>query len=365
MLLKDLYSPVFYDRISDVLEKTVPGFDRKKFTRLIFDGNWEQKELKDRMRHTTQVLHRFFPAGFPEAACLIEETIRQLRKNGFPNGGLEFMFLPDYVETYGLDDYYTSVPLLEFITQFITCEFAVRPFLLRYGQPMIHQMEQWSLHENHHVRRLSTEGIRPRLPWAMALPFLKKDPSPVLPILENLKTDSSEYVRRSVANNLNDIAKDHPAVVVKIARQWKGISKDTDAIIRHGSRTLLKQGHPDILAYFGLGNHQYITIEQFRLGASKVQQGGDLHFSFSLHYKGKTPQPIRLEYGMYYLRQNGSYARKVFKISEKRYEPGEKAEVTRKQSFRPITTRVYYPGKQQVSLIVNGKEVEKHDFLLI
>lgn len=365
MLLKDLYSPVFYDRISAVLEKTVPSFDREEFTRRIFEGPWEQKELKDRMRHTTQVLHGFFPEDFPEAARLIEKTIQQLRKNGFPNGGLEFMFLPDYVETYGLDDYSTSVPLLEFITPFITCEFAVRPFLLRYGQPMINQMEQWSLHENHHVRRLSTEGIRPRLPWAMALPFLKKDPAPVLPILENLKTDSSEYVRRSVANNLNDIAKDHPSVVVDIARQWKGTGKDTDAIIRHGCRTLLKQGHPDILEYFGLGNHQHIKVEQFRLGTPKVLQGSNLQFSFSLHYQGKKPQPIRLEYGMYYLRQNGSYARKVFKISEKVYAPGEKAEVVRKQSFRPITTRVYYPGKQQVSLIVNGKEVEKHDFLLV
>ncbi|MGY0037975.1 DNA alkylation repair protein [Pedobacter sp. NJ-S-72] len=133
------------------------------------------------------------------------------------------------------------------ITQFISCEFAVRPFLAKYGGQMMIRMEKWSLHESHKVRRLASEGSRSRLPWAMAVPGLKKDPSPILPILENLKNDPSEWVRKSVANNLNDISKDHPEIVIAIANRWKGLSKETDAIIKHGCRSLLKQGHAKIL----------------------------------------------------------------------------------------------------------------------
>ena len=136
---------------------------------------------------------------------------------------------------------------IEFITQFITCEFAVRPFLLKYGDKMMNQMRAWSLHKSHKVRRLASEGSRPRLPWAMAIPALKKNPMPVLTILENLKNDPSESVRRSVANNLNDISKDRPGMVLKIANAWKGQNKETDAIVRHGCRTLLKHGHPEVL----------------------------------------------------------------------------------------------------------------------
>jgi 3-methyladenine DNA glycosylase AlkC len=163
------------------------------------------------------------------------------------DGGLVYIFLPDYIEQYGLEDFESSVKAIENVTRFVSCEFAVRPFILKYGGTMMKKMRTWSLHKSYHVRRLSSEGSRPRLPWAISIPELKKDPSPILPILENLKNDPSEWVRRSVANNLNDIAKDHPGLVIELARKWKGISRETDAIIKHGSRTLLKK---DMLKYW-------------------------------------------------------------------------------------------------------------------
>jgi 3-methyladenine DNA glycosylase AlkC len=362
-LLKDIYSPAFYDRLSDILLETVPSFDKKKFTTQIFDKDFEHKELKARMKHTAQILHPFLPEDYGQTVDLLFEIITGLRKNKTGEDGLAFMFLPDYIETYGMNDYENSVRAIEFITQFVSCEFSVRPFILKYGDRMLAQMTAWSLHENHKVRRLSSEGTRPRLPWAMALPELKRNPAPVLPLLENLKNDPSEWVRRSVANHINDIAKDNPDVVIEMAKRWKGLHKETDAIIKHGCRTLLKQGHPEILKHYGLESKD-IQVTEFEISTPVTLIGGDLHFSYYLHNQEQKEQAIRLEYGLYYRRQNGTLSKKVFKISEKVYQAGEKVKVSRKQSFKLITTRKFYPGLQQLSVIVNGEEKEILDFEL-
>jgi len=184
---------------------------------------------------------------------------------------------------------------------------------------------------------------------------LKKDPIPILPILENLRNDPSEVVRRSVANNLNDISKDNPEVVLAIAKKWVGQNKETDAIIKHGCRTLLKQGHTEILSHYGLDSEGLI-ITAFQIHTPDVYMGDAVSFSFSIENTTAVPKTVRLEYGLYYHKANGKLAKKVFKISERIYKAGEKAVITRKQSFKRITTRVFYPGEHQLSLIVNGTE---------
>jgi 3-methyladenine DNA glycosylase AlkC len=240
-LIKDIYSPAFYERFAKTLEHTLPSFNKQQFLKQMLTKDFQAMEFKQRMKHTTTVFHKFLPDDFSKAAKLIEKIITQLRKEKGHEDQLVYVFFPDYIETYGLNDFKSSVQAIEFITQFVSCEYAVRPFLLKFGKRMMDQMVKWSLHENHKVRRLASEGSRSRLPWGMALPEFKKDPQPLLPLLENLKNDPSEWVRKSVANNLNDIAKDNPEVVLAIAAKWKGISKEADAIIKHGCRTLLKQ----------------------------------------------------------------------------------------------------------------------------
>lgn len=364
LLLKDLYSPAFYKSFTNVLAQVLADLNKQQFMNAIFDETFADKELKERMWHTAIVLHQFFPQDFAQAASLLEQLIVRLRENDTKAFSVEYMFLPDYIEMYGLNDFESAVKAIELVTQFTSCEFAVRPFILKYGDRMLQQMTTWSLHENHKVRRLASEGARPRLPWAMALPTLKKDPAPILPILKNLKNDPSEFVRRSVANNLNDIAKDHPEIVIGIATRWKGVSKETDAIIKHGCRTLLKQGNPAILNHYGLKSEN-IVLADFTVATPEVSMGESVVFSFSLHNKNKTAQVIRLEYAIYYKRQNGLLSKKVFKISEKLYLPNEKVIVQRRQSFKPITTRRFYTGQQQVAIIINGKEEQAKPFLLI
>ena len=166
--------------------------------------------------------------------------------------GFVKMIFPDFVEVYGLDDWEASIPALEEFTQQTSAEFAIRPFIVRYPERTMAQMLEWAGHAHEGVRRLSSEGCRPRLPWAIALSALKADPSPILPILDRLKGDPSESVRRSVANNLNDISKDNPDVVIGVLRRWQ--ADDTDEMHRltsHALRTLLKAGNLDALALLG------------------------------------------------------------------------------------------------------------------
>jgi len=353
--LKNRYNEKFFNDFSDVLEKTIPDFDRKQFFKLIFTKEWKDLELKERMKHIAMVLHEFMPKDFLKAADLLEKTSAKLLENGGEKLALEYMLLPEYLEKYGIEYPERSMKAMELITTLASCEFAIRPFILKYNKLIISRLEEWAKHENHHVRRLASEGSRPRLPWAMALPFLKKDPTPILPILENLKKDSSEYVRRSVANNINDIAKDNPDLVIKIAKKWKGLGKGTDYIIKHGSRTLLKQGHPEILKYYGLG-HEGLEVSDFKILTPKVKIGEYLEFSFLLKNTDTKLRTIRLEYGLYYLKKNGDQNRKVFKISEKEFKEGEVSLINRKQSFKVISTRVFYTGGHRVSIIVNGQE---------
>jgi 3-methyladenine DNA glycosylase AlkC len=362
--LKDIYSPSFFNYFSGIAETVLPSFDRNKFAADIFTPDWQNKELKQRMRHTSLVLHQFLDPDFVQAAGQIEKLTRKLQEAGTPEN-FAYMFLPDYIEIHGLDDFQSSVNAMEVVTQFISCEYAVRPFILKYKDDMMKQFLTWSEHKNHHVRRLASEGSRPRLPWGMGIPELKKEPKQILPILENLKNDPSEYVRRSVANNLNDIAKDHPAVVLEIAGKWQGISPETNALIKHGSRTLLKQGNTEILSHFGLLNDSRFEISELKIVTPEVRIGDDLVFSFTVKNGSDTEQLFRLEYAVYYLRQNGQLSKKVFKISERVFKPMEEISMIRKQSFRLITTRKFYEGEQQLSVIINGHERVFGKFVLV
>lgn len=354
--LKNYYNEAFFETLSATLSKGVKGFSKDEFFKKIFNKSWPQLELKQRIRHITTVLHDFLPADFKKAAdTLIKITDltlagRESAMNYF------YSFLPDYVEVYGINDYGNSMKALERITCLASAEFAIRPFIVKYPQTM-QQMMEWTQHPNPMVRRLSSEGARPRLPWAMALPAFKKDPSPLLPILEKLKTDPAETVRRSVANNLNDIAKDNPEVVMNIVKRLQGTHPNTDWIIKHGSRTLLKKGHDDALDAFGLKRDLKVDVSNIKISPGKLKIGDKATLSFSLTLKEKKAEKLRVEYGVYYVKANGAANRKLFKITENNYQPGKTVVFNRNLRFDDMTTRKHYPGVHKVSMVVNGAEI--------
>ena len=319
--LKNLYNPSFFAQLAGNVQQVIPSFDKKIFLKRIFNNEWEGKELKQRMRHIASVLKEHLRGNYKEQVAFIIRIIEQLKMNGV-KGGFEYMFFPDFIEQYGSDDLKTSLKAIETVTQFISCEFAIRPFLTKYQDEVMVQMLRWSKHPHHHVRRFSSEGCRPRLPWAMAIPGLKKDPSPIIPILENLKNDESLFVRKSVANNLNDIAKDHPEIVIQLMKKWKGASKETDWIIRHGCRTLLKKAHPSAYNIFGLDGTTASEILNFKLNKNKIKIGEKLAFSFELKTEKKYSK-LRLEYAVYYAKANNKQSRKIFQIMENTFEAGK------------------------------------------
>ncbi len=364
-LLKNIYNQQFFDEFTLAIKQVLHDFDKNSFLNNIYDDEWEQRELKQRMRHIVLMLKPHLPKNYNELINAVLKIIKRLQKNRVNEAAFEWMFLPEFVELYGLDDYKVSVNAFEVITQFTSCEFAVRPFIIKYQEQMLSQMLLWTKHEHAMVRRLSSEGCRPRLPWAMALPALKEDPIPIISILENLKNDDSESVRRSVANNLNDISKNNPNITIKLVKQWKGKTKETDWLVKHASRTLLKQGNTEMMELFGFGSLENIQIDNFQILTPKVKIGEALRFTFQLKNIGNSNSKIRLEYGLYYQKANGSLFRKVFTISEKEYPKNSMTTINRKQPFKVITTRKLHIGLHQLSLIINGEEFEKADFELV
>ncbi len=356
-LLKNIYSKAFINSLSLAFKKKYSKFDIEEFERSIFNKEWKNKELKERMSHIAICLKEALPNSYEKSISIILKVAPEF-------GGFEAMFFPDFVEKFGTDkeNIQTSLLALEELTKYSSSEFAIRPFIIASPNTLMKLLFKWSKNKNHHIRRLASEGCRPRLPWAMALPEFKKDPKLILPILENMKNDSEDYVRKSVANNLNDISKDHPKLVLKLAKSWFGHSKNTDWIIKHALRTLLKAGNEEAMKLFGFLAPTAVKVKFIKAKASKIEIGQSGSFSFS--FEMKTQGKIRLEYGIDYMKKNGSHNRKVFKISEKMYEKGI-YEVDRNHSFRQMSTRKHYVGRHYISLIINGIEMKRESFELV
>ena len=361
--LKNIYSEQFIEQLLNCWSKVIPTLEKKSFMSAVFAEGWKSLELKERMSRLAESMELVISPNLKESAETIEQLINQmhidLKKDGF-----EYMFFPEFIEKNGLEEVQLSLDLLEKTTQFVSCEFAIRPFIIKYKNEVITRLIQWSKHEHPSVRRLATEGSRPRLPWALALPEFKKDPTPVLPILENLRNDSSLYVRKSVANHLNDISKDHPELALQLAKKWQGKTKETDWVVKHAMRTLLKAGNAEAMTLFGYAPIEKLSITEFTIHTPKVDFGTALKFSFSIENNSKETLSIRMEYGIYFLKSNGQQAKKVFKISERNFDKGEKLYLEKIHTIKPISTRKYYTGEHAIAAIINGIEFNKQAFLL-
>lgn len=355
-LLKDHFDRNYLSRLADEIRKHEPAFPKRKMLSYVFDAEWEQRELKQRMRHISNAMHEYLPSDYAAALEILKQAAPQF-------GGFEAMFFPDFVEVYGLQNWDLSLPALEHFTEFSSSEFAVRPFILQDQKRMMRQMNRWATSKNHHVRRLASEGSRPRLPWAMALPEFKKNPAPTLPLLEKLKADPSDYVRRSVANHLNDISKDHPDLVIDIAQRWIKGKFETQWIVKHACRTLLKQGEPKVLGLFGYQAPVDIRVQGFQITPKHVASGKEVQFEFELVSRSGELGPLRVEYAIDFVRQKGASSRKVFKVSEGQVSQNSRS-YSRRHSFKPITTRKYYPGMHRITVIVNGQPMVNDQFEL-
>ncbi|MCP4326386.1 MAG: DNA alkylation repair protein [Psychromonas sp.] len=356
-LLKDVYSKSFINSVASHFQKAYSGFEKDQFITTIFDAQWQSRELKSRLTFIAQTLHQFLPKDFKQSSAILTKVAPHF-------GGYEAMFFPAFIELYGLDDYKTSIECLAFLTRYSSSEFAVRPFIIKFPDQMMAQMVVWANSDNFHIRRLASEGCRSRLPWACSLPKFKKDPTAIIAILEILKDDDEDYVYRSVANNLNDISKDNPELVVKIAQMWMqgNPSKNRVWLVKHGCRSLLKSAHPEVLSLFGFSSPEHIKVEDFELD-KQVKMGENLNFSFILN-ANRVLGKCRLEFVIAFMKKNGKQADKIFKISESDIKVSNK-KITKKFSFKAISTRKYYAGAHQLTILVNGVRLASKPFELI
>lgn len=347
--LKDrFFSDKFIKDLGRAIKEAYPEFEQSEFTSLIYSDEWESKELKQKMHHITNSMSATLPGDYSRALKILISVA--------PNfGGFDVMVFPDYVERYGLDYWEESLPALAFFTTLCSSEFAIRPFLAKDPERAMGFMYLWARDENYHLRRLASEGCRPRLPWANSLPKFKKDPGLILPLLEILKDDPENYVRMSVANNLNDISKDHPDVVLDLCERWSGQSKNTDWIVKRACRTMLKAGNKRALILFGFGDPGQIEVEDLSFDREALAIGEDVRFSFKLKLKAKGVSRLRLEYGVDYVKANSKTSRKIFQIRETDYKEGSFT-ISRKHSFKELSTRKHYPGRHQFTVIINGVE---------
>lgn len=247
--MKNRYHYESLQRVALDIQSVYPIFQVEAFLAALFDDTWGALELKERIKRISIQLGHFLPSEYPQAIHILDQIMMKYGDwhNGFAS------FIPMFVELYGCKEEYwdISIQALERYTQFASAEFAVRAFIRKDETRMMKQMLAWSKSDHAQVRRLACEGCRATLPWGQTLPALKKDPTPILPILEQLKQDSSMDVRKSVANHLNGISKTHPELVVRIAKAWYGKTKECDWVVKHGCRTLIKNGNSEILELLG------------------------------------------------------------------------------------------------------------------
>lgn len=368
---KNNISPDLVRCLAGHLDKQLNGFDKAGFEADILE-RLEALELKERARHIADVLDRHLPDDLSKRYAVLEAILHPMTEVAFDRGsdehgmrGWGMMPLGMVVSDSGLENFEASFALLKEMTKRATAEFDVRPFLDKDQERALELMTPWVRDDSVHVRRLVSEGTRPRLPWGLRLKQLVADPSPTLPLLEALKDDPEEYVRRSVANHLNDIAKDHPDLVAEIAARWlKGADKNREKLVRHACRSLIKQGHAATLSSFGL-NPPEIQVDGPAITTDKVYYGSALGFAIKLSSTARKPQDLVLDYLVHFKKANGTLAPKVFKWTKLTLEPGETVSLAREHAIRPITTRVYYGGTQAVSLRINGQDFGFSEFELV
>ncbi len=356
-LLKDIYTQDYICNLSLQLQEEYKEFNHHNFTSDVFSQDWENKELKQRMRHIAITIYKYLPFDYN-----IQLQILQLVSKHFI--GMQAMYFQDFVEIYGVRYKYwdSSITALNHFTKYSSSEFAIRQFIIKDEKKAMQQMIKWAKSNNLHLRRLASEGCRPRLPWAISLSNFKQNPEKILEILEILKEDKEKYVQKSVANNINDISKDNPNIVIQLFKKWYGKNTDTNWILKHGCRTLLKNGNKEILELFGYKKPTNINITNFILNTNVTFNDG-LEFSFTISSDKLFPK-LRLEYQIDFVRQNNKISKKVFKISELTNFIGAK-QINKRYSFKPISTRKYYKGKHQLYIIINGVICTKNSFNLI
>ncbi len=364
--LKDSFGHDVARRIAAMIVAVHPRFPGELFIADCRQG-FAPLGLTDRARLIATVLARHLPAEYPTAIAILVASLGPPLTRTLGNGMAPFLYLPHvyFVAGHGLDHAAESLVAQEALTQRFTAEFSIRAFIERHPEATMARLAAWARHPSEHVRRLVSEGTRPRLPWAGRLRAFQRDPTPVLGLLEALKDDPSDYVRRSVANNLNDIGKDHPALLVATCRRWLAEAPPLRVrLVRHALRTAVKLGDAGALALLGCGSEAHVDVDRVSIAPRRVRIGGAVRIAFDLVGRARTAQELMVDLRVHYAKAAGHGA-KVFKLARLTVAAGARHAFARDLSLRQLTTRVHHPGSHRVEALINGRAYELGSFQLL
>ncbi|MDK4737826.1 DNA alkylation repair protein [Rhizobium sp. CNPSo 3464] len=364
--LKDRFGAEVPARIAEMIGAVHPAFDRKGSVAATL-GGYEPLELMDRGRAIARTLKVFLPGDYPEAIDILVRSLGP-EMNGSDNFGMTpFLYLPHtiFVADNGIDHFEPSMRAQYELTKRFTAEFSVRTFLDKRQEETLERLRMWASDANVHVRRLVSEGTRPRLPWAQRLRAFQADPAPVLELLELLKDDPELYVRRSVANNLNDIGKDHPSVLIETVRRWSvDAPEERQRLIRHALRSAVKRGEADAIGAMGYSAAEGIRVGSAEIMPAKAQMGDIVRIGFSLVNEGEAAQSLLVDFAVHFVKANGMARTKVFKLTSVSLAPGETAQFSKALRLDDLTTRKHYPGLHRIDAMVNGVAMQVGEFVL-
>lgn len=263
------------------------------------------------------------------------------------------------------DPFDDGLDLLSELTPRLSSEFAIRRFLAADLDRAVDRILPWTLSDDEHVRRLATEGTRAFLPWAVRVAELTARPEKTVPILDALRRDPSEYVRRSVANHLNDLSRQNPGLVVQTARRWmREPDENTRWVVRHGLRTLVKRADPGALTLMGFSDTSVVASE-ISVADDTVVLPGALDFSFTVTNDAESRVRLAVDYVVSYVKSSGALAEKVFKLTTRDLEPGESVELRKRHAIHQMTTRVHYAGTHLIELQINGRRYSRRSFEVV
>ncbi|HEX3791736.1 MAG TPA: DNA alkylation repair protein [Pseudonocardiaceae bacterium] len=322
--------------------------------------------LRERSDLVRDALLADLPTDFAEFTKVIQQALTQPGFTGWMIWPVTSAVSARAIEDGTKQAFDDALGLLAELTPRLTAEFGIRPLLdadLNRALPIV---LTWTKHPDENVRRLASEGTRPLLPWARRVRAILADPRSTVPILDALYQDESAYVRRSVANHLNDLSRADPALVVEVAQRWLADAQpETGQLVRHALRTLVKKGYPTALALLGFHPPTGVSVAGPELTLTTVAVGGELEFSCTVSNGGSEPARLAIDYVIHHQKANGSQAPKVFKLAARTLAPGDTITLTRKHSFKVITTRAYHPGEHLIEVQVNGTTFGRTAFMLV
>lgn len=333
-----------------------PDFATREFVATALKG-YEALELLPRARQVAAALRQHLPDDYPTAIGILLASAGPRLERTHDVGMGAFLYLPHvfFVAEYGLGDFEVSMLAQYELTQRFTAEFSLRAFLVHHRDATLAHLAAWTQDPNLHVRRLVSEGTRPRLPWAPRLREFQRDPAPVLALLERLKDDPELYVRRSVANNLNDIGKDHPQQLVQTARRWlRGATPERRWIVGHALRSAIKRSDPGALQVMGFGAPATVKLRAISIAPAKPRLGGAVTIGFELHNPGKRPERVLADLRVHFIKANGRSSAKVFKMMATTLAPGSRVALRKTIRLAQMTTRKPYTGRHRVEAVLNG-----------